>query len=464
MTREKERSKKIAEVQRRFSRTGQLWLRCRRLVRGFAWGLLSLLAESKRAVDFLVAAFLLLLLSPLFGLLRMMCHDSTRLLARTPRLGLWGKVFQEYEFTSSGFPGGEQLHRGMRRLPVLLNVLAGDMAFVGPRAVSPGDLTTRDAQARRRYDVRPGLICLWWLRQRANMPFAGEARADHDYVEGRSLGGDLAIVLRALPSVLIGHCTEVAKDRVNILDIEINNQTMGEALAEINKLLKRERPAQVCFVNADCANIACRDSDYRTLLKKAALTLSDGIGMRLAGKLLGQPVRENVNGTDLFPRICEKLSGTGEGIYLLGGQPGIAVKVADWVSENYPELQVSGTQHGYFTAEEEPEIVARIAASGAAILLVAFGAPEQDKWIAEHLQDTGVKVAMGVGGLFDFYSGNIPRAPQWMREISAEWLYRFWQEPGRMWKRYFLGNGIFLGRVMRQKWTKNSTKTRLPGS
>jgi N-acetylglucosaminyldiphosphoundecaprenol N-acetyl-beta-D-mannosaminyltransferase len=454
MTREKERSKKIVEAQRRFSRTGQLRLRFRRLVRGFAWGLLSLLAECKRAVDFIVSALLLLWLSPLFGVLWIMCHDSSRLLTRTPRLGLWGKVFQEYAFTSSGLPGGYLLHCGLRRLPVLLNILAGDMAFVGPRAVSPGDLTTRDTQARRRYDVRPGLICLWWLRQRANIPFAGETRADLDYVEGHSLKGDLAIVLRVLPSILIGHSTDVAVDRVNILNIGINNHTMGEALAEISKLLEGERPAQVCFVNADCANIACRDDDYRALLKKAELTLADGIGMRLAGKLLGQPVRENLNGTDLFPRICEHLSGTGKRLYLLGGQPGIAAKVSDWASRTYPELLISGTQHGYFTVEEEPEVITKIAASGAAVLLVAFGAPKQDKWIAEHLQGTGVKVAMGVGGLFDFYSGNISRAPQWMREISAEWLYRFWQEPGRMWKRYFLGNAIFLWRVMRQKWKK----------
>ncbi len=80
-------------------------------------------------------------------------------------------------------------------------------------------------------------------------------------------------------------------------------------------------------------------------------------------------------------------------------------------------------------------------------MLVAFGAPKQDLWIESHLEQTGARVAIGVGGLFDFFSGNVTRAPVWMREIGMEWFWRFLQEPQRMWKRYFLGNGVFLFRV-----------------
>ncbi|MDD3471568.1 MAG: WecB/TagA/CpsF family glycosyltransferase, partial [Syntrophaceae bacterium] len=94
----------------------------------------------------------------------------------------------------------------------------------------------------------------------------------------------------------------------------------------------------------------------------------------------------------------------------------------------------------------------KIKDSGAHLLLVAFGAPRQDLWINEHLDETNAKVAIGVGGLFDFYSGRIPRAPVWMREIGMEWLYRLLQEPGRLWKRYLIGNGIFLSRVIWEKF------------
>jgi N-acetylglucosaminyldiphosphoundecaprenol N-acetyl-beta-D-mannosaminyltransferase len=227
--------------------------------------------------------------------------------------------------------------------------------------------------------------------------------------------------------------------------------TMSDALEWIVARCRGESPSHLCFVNADCANLACRNPEYREVLNRGDLVLADGIGMKLAGKLLGSEIRQNVNGTDMFPRMCESLAGTGLGIYLLGARPGVAAAVAEWVGSHYPATEVSGFRDGYFKPEEEPEVIRGIAASGASVLLVAFGAPRQDVWIRRNLQATGVKVAMGVGGLFDFYSGRIPRAPVWMREIGAEWLYRFIQEPRRMWRRYFVGNAVFLWRVARRR-------------
>jgi N-acetylglucosaminyldiphosphoundecaprenol N-acetyl-beta-D-mannosaminyltransferase len=173
--------------------------------------------------------------------------------------------------------------------------------------------------------------------------------------------------------------------------------------------------------------------------------------MRLAGKLLNRNIRQNVNGTDLLPSLCKVLERDGLGIFLLGGRPGIAEDVERWMSRSFPKLPVCGTQHGFFSDEQVPSILAKIKASSAKVLLVAFGVPRQDKWINDHLGGTGAMVAMGVGGLFDFYSGRIPRAATWIREIGMEWVYRFWQEPRRMWRRYFVGNFVFLSRVMRER-------------
>jgi N-acetylglucosaminyldiphosphoundecaprenol N-acetyl-beta-D-mannosaminyltransferase len=208
-------------------------------------------------------------------------------------------------------------------------------------------------------------------------------------------------------------------------------------------------------VNADCVNITFRDRDYLKAVQSADLVLSDGIGMKLAGKILKQEVRQNVNGTDLFPRMCAALQGTGKGIYLFGARPGVAEGVRAWVEANYPGVVVSGTRSGFFTDEEEGAIVQDIAASGASVLLVAMGAQRQDKWIHEHLQECGASVAIGVGGLFDFFSGQTNRAPQWVREMGFEWFYRVVQEPGRLWKRYFVGNGVFLFRVFRARLIGN---------
>jgi N-acetylglucosaminyldiphosphoundecaprenol N-acetyl-beta-D-mannosaminyltransferase len=229
--------------------------------------------------------------------------------------------------------------------------------------------------------------------------------------------------------------------------VEIDNLTMAEASAHIVALTQAEEPSQICFVNADCVNIAFTDDDYRATLADAQLVLADGIGVRLAGEILNQNIRENINGTDMLPFLCAAAEEAKLGFYLLGGKPGVAEGAAQWIAERYPRLRMCGYRDGYFSEEEQPGVLEGIKASGADVLLVALGAPRQDKWIAEHKYRLGTKVSIGVGGLLDFYSGRIPRAPVWMRELGMEWFYRFWQEPRRMWRRYFLGNAVFLYRV-----------------
>jgi N-acetylglucosaminyldiphosphoundecaprenol N-acetyl-beta-D-mannosaminyltransferase len=239
-----------------------------------------------------------------------------------------------------------------------------------------------------------------------------------------------------------------AKARIDVLGIPVDNLSMGEAVAAIVKRLNDHAPARVAFVNAHCVNVAARDPGYRGALAGADLVFADGVGMRLAGRLLGTRVRDNVNGTDLFPRLCQALEGTGHGLYLLGAAPGLAEQVARWAQARFPGLVVSGCWHGYFSEEQTPAVAERVRASGARVLLVAMGIPRQEMWIREHQAACGVTVAMGVGGLFDFFSGRIPRAPAWMRRWSLEWLFRLIQEPRRLWRRYLLGNWAFVGRVL----------------
>jgi N-acetylglucosaminyldiphosphoundecaprenol N-acetyl-beta-D-mannosaminyltransferase len=437
------------ELYARFSWSGRWRQRLARSFHTATWlALLAGLGGLKRALDFCLACALIVVTLPVTAciLLLSRLHRRQLLIRRTPRAGRWCEPFDELSFSNSP--------RLFRAIPALVNILKGDMSFVGPRAVSPGELTPRERQARKRYSARPGLVCLWWIRKRANIAYSGEAESDVEYVDSQTMRGDLGIALRAIPALLYGEGVAVSQSIVSILGISIDNLTMSDAIDWIVDRATGDSPAQICFVNADCANMLSRDPDYRAVLHQSKLVLADGIGMKLAGKLLGREIRQNVNGTDMFPRLCESLSGTGAGIFLLGARPGFAEKVRDWIVERYPSTPVSGYHDGYFSAAEEPQVIREIACSGAAILLVAFGSPRQDMWIHSHLAATGVKVAMGVGGLFDFYSGRIPRAPLWMREVGAEWLYRFYQEPGRMWRRYLVGNAIFLSRVV---WARNRT-------
>lgn len=234
---------------------------------------------------------------------------------------------------------------------------------------------------------------------------------------------------------------------VSIHGIRLVNLAMDEVLAAIEAALAACQPTRISFVNADCVNIAAGNASYREALAGTDWVFIDGIGMRIAGKIMDQPVRDNVNGTDLFPRLCESLAQQGKKLFLYGARPGVAAAAAGWAQARYPGLLICGTQDGYHPAQAEPEIVAAIRASNADVVLVALGAPRQEAWIARNMAATGATVALGVGGLFDYYSGRIPRAPVWMRRLNLEWLFRLAQEPGRLWRRYVVGNVVFLGRI-----------------
>jgi N-acetylglucosaminyldiphosphoundecaprenol N-acetyl-beta-D-mannosaminyltransferase len=244
------------------------------------------------------------------------------------------------------------------------------------------------------------------------------------------------------------------RPEVLLLGCRADNLTMAEAVDALTARLDARQSTRVAFVNADCLNIVVRRPAYRRALDTADLVFMDGAGIRLAGKLLGKPVRDNVNGTDLFPHLCAALAQRGARLFLLGAAPGIAERVAGWVAANHPGVNVVGCQHGYYPPEQAGDVLNLIRAARPDVLLVAFGAPRQDCWLVHNLAATGATLGIGVGGLFDFYSGAIPRAPRWMRSLGVEWVWRLIQEPGRLWRRYLIGNFTFMGRVLRARYAR----------
>lgn len=188
----------------------------------------------------------------------------------------------------------------------------------------------------------------------------------------------------------------------------------------------------VCTVNPEFVMIAQRDVNFFNILNRADLCIPDGVGLLWAARWLGRRLPQRVTGSDGLPLIAERAAKAGWRLYLLGAAPGVAEKAADVLRGRYPGLQIAGTYAGSPAPDEEDAIVQRVNASGADLLFVAYGAPEQDKWIARNLPRLQVKMAMGVGGAFDFIAGLVPRAPLWMRRLGLEWLYRLYLQPSRI--------------------------------
>jgi len=149
--------------------------------------------------------------------------------------------------------------------------------------------------------------------------------------------------------------------------------------------------------------------------------------------------------------MCEK---KGHSLYLLGGAPGIAQKAGLMLSEKYPGLEIAGAHHGFFEKDGMANniILSKINDRSPDILLVGFGSPLQEGWIHDNFERIDATVVWAVGGLFDFVSGNVRRGPRLMVDHGLEWLFRLIVEPGRLWKRYLIGNSLFVGRVLRMRF------------
>lgn len=224
------------------------------------------------------------------------------------------------------------------------------------------------------------------------------------------------------------------RSRIYILGSLIDKVDTKEALRRVEQFIQEGTPHQIITANAEIIYRGYRDKKLSRTLNKAHLVTADGMGVVWASRYLKDPVQERVTGIDLMRSICSKAQEKGWKLYFLGAAPGVAEKAVLKVLETYPKCRIVGYDHGYFSPEEEPKVIENIKKVQPDILFVAMGAPKQDFWIREHLQELGVPVCMGVGGSFDVLAGNVERAPEWMQKRGLEWLFRLYKEPKR-WRR-----------------------------
>ncbi|TIL70853.1 MAG: WecB/TagA/CpsF family glycosyltransferase [Mesorhizobium sp.] len=247
----------------------------------------------------------------------------------------------------------------------------------------------------------------------------------------------------------------------SILGIPVLAIRWDDAVALLAWLIAERRFTKVTFLNAHNANVAYTEPVVAEALDDF-LILPDGVGVDLAAKLLyGASFPDNLNGTDFIPAFLQA-SARPMTVGLLGATQVNAEAASKKLAALALQHRFVVIHDGYFSPAEEPAIVDRIARLRPDVLLVAMGVPRQELWIARHIDARHCTLPIAVGALLDFLSGTVPRAPLWMRRLRLEWLFRLWIEPGRLWRRYVVGNPLFLWRVIGQKFLRRpaAAKTR----
>jgi len=227
--------------------------------------------------------------------------------------------------------------------------------------------------------------------------------------------------------------------RTTVAGVPVDVVDMEEAVHRVVAALDGDRVFQVATVNLDFLVSAHRDPETMALLHASDLNIADGSPVVWLARLSGTPLPGRVAGADLAPRLVEEAAKRGARVFLLGGEDGACAEAARKWSEKYPRLQVAGWMEPARAPLEtfgDDAILAAIADTRPDVLLVALGHPKQDKWIARNRHRLTVKVAIGVGCVFDLAAGRRSRAPRIMQAVGLEWLFRLWQEPGRLSGRY----------------------------
>jgi exopolysaccharide biosynthesis WecB/TagA/CpsF family protein len=237
---------------------------------------------------------------------------------------------------------------------------------------------------------------------------------------------------------------------MDILGVPVLAVGWHDALELLGQYLADRQFTPIGFLNAHNANVACSDDEFAYALDRF-MVLPDGVGVDIAARWLhGTAFPANLNGTDFVPALVTSVRRKLK-IGLLGATQENAGGAAEQLAALAPQHDYRVIHDGYFKPEEEAGIVASIADYRPDILLVAMGVPRQELWISRNLTGASCTMPIAVGALLDFLSGSVPRAPLWMRRMRLEWVYRLWIEPGRLWRRYIVGNPLFLARVIARK-------------
>ena len=248
--------------------------------------------------------------------------------------------------------------------------------------------------------------------------------------------------------------------KVDILGTPVSSLTMDELFSDWESVIKAGEKVHVCITPVNSILAARATARVQEIYKHADFVLCDGVPVKWASGFLGDPIKERITGLDVLPRIFPFASWHEFTLFLLGASPGVAETLKTVMEAKHPGVKIVGIFvppfRAVFSAAENAEMIEAINAAKPDMLLVSLTAPKQDIWIAENLEKLDTHVAIGIGGAFEVAAGMIQRAPLWMQKSGLEWLYRFLQEPKRMFRRYFVEAPVFIPLIIQQKFNRRS--------
>jgi N-acetylglucosaminyldiphosphoundecaprenol N-acetyl-beta-D-mannosaminyltransferase len=247
----------------------------------------------------------------------------------------------------------------------------------------------------------------------------------------------------------------------SIFDIPIDLGQPDELLRTVSGWAGGGQSRRVMYVNAHVVNQSRVTPGLSSALRRADLVYCDGYGVRLAARALHTQVPYRMTGADWIWTLAALCQVSGHSLYLLGSEPPIAQRAAARLRRWYPQLSVAGAHHGFFGIDSphNDRVLEDIRERSPQIVLVGMGSPKQELWVDRYADQLGGAVVWTVGALFDYVSGHIPRAPHWLADNGLEWIFRLAIEPRRMWRRYLIGNPVFLSRVLAE--SRNPAITRV---
>lgn len=239
--------------------------------------------------------------------------------------------------------------------------------------------------------------------------------------------------------------------RYRFLNTYVDTVSMEESIRFAETAIQKKIPTQHVVINALKVNLMDQDPQLQEIVNSCPLINADGMSVVWGARFLGIPLKERVTGVDLFLKLVDVSARKGYKIYLFGAKEEVIKKARAVLEERYPGIQIVGCRNGYFTETDEPQMVEEMSKSGADIMFVGFPSPKKEYWINRNLSKLNIPFVMGVGGSFDWVAGLTRRAPEWVEKCGCAWIYRLFQDPKRMWKRYLIGNPRFVKLVLQEK-------------